>query len=130
LSRLKAPAGLCHDRHRQSDLTDERTGLDPQRVDTRWQEQFLTFRAYVEPTEPMRGLEVPQEVVDALGGGRRPTVTIAGNWHSWKSRVAIMRGRYLLLHRSNPVDFSGCQRTAPAGGPGRVGGGSRRPGYR
>jgi Bacteriocin-protection, YdeI or OmpD-Associated/Domain of unknown function (DUF1905) len=56
----------------------------------------MKFRAYVEPAEPMRGLEVPPEVVEALGGGRRPKVTITINGHSWKSRVAIMRGRYLL----------------------------------
>jgi hypothetical protein len=44
----------------------------------------------------MRGLEVPPEVVEALGGGKRPPVTITVNGHSWKSRVAVMRGRYLL----------------------------------
>ncbi|TDD13396.1 DUF1905 domain-containing protein [Nonomuraea diastatica] len=44
----------------------------------------------------MRGLEVPPEVVEALGGGARPPVTITVNGHSWKSRVAILRGRHLL----------------------------------
>lgn len=56
----------------------------------------MKFRAVVEPPEPMRGLEVPPEVVEALGGGARPPVTITVNGHSWKSRVAIMRGRHLL----------------------------------
>jgi hypothetical protein len=56
----------------------------------------MKFRSHVEPPEPMRGLEVPPEVVEALGGGKRPPVTITINGHSWKSRVAIMRGRYLL----------------------------------
>ena len=56
----------------------------------------MRFRAHVEPPEPMKGLEVPQEVVDALGGGKRPRVTITINGHSWRSRVAIMRGRNLL----------------------------------
>ncbi|NUT34748.1 MAG: DUF1905 domain-containing protein [Hamadaea sp.] len=44
----------------------------------------------------MRGLEIPSEVVKALGGGARPAVTITINGHSWQSRVAIMRGRHLL----------------------------------
>jgi len=44
----------------------------------------------------MRGLEIPQEIVEALGAGGRPPVTITINGHSWKSRVAIMRGRHLL----------------------------------
>jgi Bacteriocin-protection, YdeI or OmpD-Associated/Domain of unknown function (DUF1905) len=56
----------------------------------------MKFRAHVEPPEPMRGLEVPPQVVAALGGGKRPRVTITINGHSWRSRVAIMRGRYLL----------------------------------
>jgi hypothetical protein len=34
--------------------------------------------------------------VELLGQGKRPRVTITINGHSWKSRVAIMRGRYLL----------------------------------
>lgn len=56
----------------------------------------MKFRTHVEPPEPMRGLEVPPEVVEALGGGARPPVTITVNGHSWKSRVALMRGRHLL----------------------------------
>jgi hypothetical protein len=62
----------------------------------------MKFRARVEPSEPMKGLEVPQEVVDALGAGKRPRVTITINGRSWRSRVAIMRGRNLLgLSKSN-----------------------------
>ncbi|MFG2824889.1 YdeI/OmpD-associated family protein [Kitasatospora sp. NPDC048365] len=56
----------------------------------------MKFLAHVEPPEPMRGLEVPPEVVEALGGGARPPVTITVNGHVWKSRVAILRGRHLL----------------------------------
>ncbi|MFJ8434053.1 YdeI/OmpD-associated family protein [Kitasatospora sp. NPDC094019] len=56
----------------------------------------MKFRTVVEPPEPMRGLEVPPEVVAALGGGARPPVTITINGHSWRSRVAILRGRHLL----------------------------------
>ncbi|AJF63239.1 YdeI/OmpD-associated family protein [Streptomyces vietnamensis] len=56
----------------------------------------MKFQSHVEPPEPMRGLEVPPEVVAALGGGARPPVTITVNGHSWRSRVAILRGRHLL----------------------------------
>src|SRR6476619_2865830 len=56
----------------------------------------MKFRTHVEPLEPMRSLEIPPEVVEALGGGKRPAVTMTINGHSWKSRVAIMRSRYLL----------------------------------
>jgi hypothetical protein len=43
----------------------------------------MKFRAYVEPAELMRGLEVPPEVVESLGGGKRPRVIIRVNGHSW-----------------------------------------------
>ncbi|WP_330300334.1 YdeI/OmpD-associated family protein [Streptomyces sp. NBC_00503] len=56
----------------------------------------MKFRAHVEPPEPMRGLEVPPEVVAALGAGARPPVTITINGHSWKSRIAFLRGRHLI----------------------------------
>ncbi|MGW2397824.1 YdeI/OmpD-associated family protein [Kitasatospora sp. NPDC001664] len=56
----------------------------------------MKFLATVEPPEPMRGLEVPPEVVAALGGGARPPVVITVEGHSWRSRVAVLRGRHLL----------------------------------
>jgi Bacteriocin-protection, YdeI or OmpD-Associated/Domain of unknown function (DUF1905) len=56
----------------------------------------MRFRSRVEPPEPMRGLEVPRAVVDALGGGARPAVSITINGHVWRSRLAIMRGRHLI----------------------------------
>jgi hypothetical protein len=80
------------------------------------------FRSYAEPAEPMRGLEVPPEVVEALGAGKRPAVTITINGHSWKSRVAIMRGRYLLgLSNANrfAVTSRAQCRSARAAGPRR-----------
>jgi len=56
----------------------------------------VKFRALVEPPEPMRGLEVPEEMVAALEGGKRPPVVVTINGHAWKTRVAIMRGRHLI----------------------------------
>lgn len=62
----------------------------------------MKFRGEVEPPERMKGLEVPAEVVEALGGGKRPPVTITINGHSWQSRIAIMRGRHLIgLSKAN-----------------------------
>ncbi|WP_433146539.1 DUF1905 domain-containing protein [Actinomadura nitritigenes] len=45
----------------------------------------MKFRTHVEPPEPMRGLEVPEEVVEALGDGKRPRVSITVNGHTWTS---------------------------------------------
>jgi Bacteriocin-protection, YdeI or OmpD-Associated/Domain of unknown function (DUF1905) len=60
------------------------------------EENIVKFQTLVEPPEPMRGLEVPAELVQALDGGARPPVTITINGHSWNSRLAIMRGRHLI----------------------------------
>ena len=42
------------------------------------------------------GIEVPAEVVDALGSGRKPAVTVMINGYTYRSTVASMGGRYML----------------------------------
>jgi hypothetical protein len=42
------------------------------------------------------GFVVPEEVVDALGGGKRPKVTVTVAGHSYASSIASMGGRYML----------------------------------
>ena len=42
------------------------------------------------------GFVVPDEVVDALGGGRRPRVVATVGGHSWRTSIASMGGRFLL----------------------------------
>ncbi|QNG36934.1 DUF1905 domain-containing protein [Geodermatophilaceae bacterium NBWT11] len=42
------------------------------------------------------GLPVPDDVVTALGGGRRPAVTVRLNGYSYRSTVAVMGGQDLV----------------------------------
>ena len=42
------------------------------------------------------GLVVPPEVVDALGAGRKPPVTVTLRGHSYRSSVASRGGRFLI----------------------------------
>lgn len=42
------------------------------------------------------GFEVPVEVVDALGKGKRPPVHVTIGPHTYRSTVAVMDGRYLV----------------------------------
>jgi hypothetical protein len=42
------------------------------------------------------GFEVPDEVVEALGGGKRPAVRVALGSYTYRSTVAPMGGKYLL----------------------------------
>ena len=55
-----------------------------------------TFRSTVVPAGNATGAEVPAEVVDAFGEGKRPKVAITINGHTWRSRIVTKGGRYLV----------------------------------
>ncbi len=42
------------------------------------------------------GMEVPAEVVTALGAGKKPAVRVTVGGHTYRSTVATMGGRFLL----------------------------------
>jgi hypothetical protein len=57
----------------------------------------MRFRATLETEgKTATGINVPAEVVDALGGGRRPRVAVTINGHTYRSSVAVLGGRYML----------------------------------
>ncbi|WP_395449901.1 DUF1905 domain-containing protein [Aminobacter sp. UC22_36] len=56
----------------------------------------MKFQALVIPSGNATGVEVPDEIMQALGPKGRPPVTITINGHSWRSRVAAMRGQRLI----------------------------------
>ena len=47
------------------------------------------------------GIEVPPEVIEALGAGRKPPVTVVVNGFEYRSTVAVMGGRYLIPFSSD-----------------------------
>jgi Bacteriocin-protection, YdeI or OmpD-Associated/Domain of unknown function (DUF1905) len=66
----------------------------------------MRFRATVElGGKTATGIEVPPEIVEALGSGKRPAVSVTINGHTYRSTVASMGGRYMLPlsaeHREN-----------------------------
>jgi len=42
------------------------------------------------------GIEVPADVVAALGSSKKPAVTVVLNGHSYRSTIAVMGGRFML----------------------------------
>lgn len=56
----------------------------------------MIFRALVIPSGNATGVEVPDNVMQALGAKSRPPVMITINGHTWRSRVAAMRGQHLI----------------------------------
>jgi antitoxin component of MazEF toxin-antitoxin module len=57
------------------------------------------------------GIEVPSEVVEALGAGKRPAVTVTVNGYTYRSTIASMGGRFML-----PVSADVRQQAGIAGG--------------
>ena len=56
----------------------------------------MRFQAKVIPSGNATGVEVPDHVMEALGPQGRPPVSITINGHSWRSRIAAMRGQKLI----------------------------------
>jgi ribosomal protein S18 acetylase RimI-like enzyme len=56
----------------------------------------MRFPATVEPSGNATGIEVPAEIVTALGVGKRPKVAITINGHTWRSTVASKGGRFIV----------------------------------
>lgn len=42
------------------------------------------------------GIEIPPEIVEALGAGKRPAVTITINGFTYRSSIAVMGGAYMV----------------------------------
>ncbi len=42
------------------------------------------------------GIRVPDEVVDALGSGKRPAVTVTINGYTYRNTIAVMGGEYMV----------------------------------
>jgi len=53
------------------------------------------------------GIEVPSEVIEALGGGKRPAVAISVNGYAYRSTVGVMGGRSLVPFSSDKRRESG-----------------------
>lgn len=57
----------------------------------------MRFRTTVELNgKTATGFEVPAEVVEQLGSGKRPSVTVTVGAHTYRSTVASMGGRFML----------------------------------
>jgi uncharacterized protein YdeI (YjbR/CyaY-like superfamily) len=56
----------------------------------------MKFKAKVIPSGNATGVEIPKNVMKALGPGARPLIAVTINGHAWRSRVALMRGQCLV----------------------------------
>jgi hypothetical protein len=57
----------------------------------------MDFTTTIEQTgKTTTGIVVPESVVEALGAGKRPAVSVTVNGYTYRSSIASMGGRYLI----------------------------------
>ncbi|GHD69779.1 YdeI/OmpD-associated family protein [Jeongeupia chitinilytica] len=56
----------------------------------------MKFEARVIPSGNATAIALPEDAVTALGGGARPAVAVTINGHTWRTRVARMRGLCMI----------------------------------
>ena len=53
------------------------------------------------------GIEVPEDIVDTLNGGKRPPVTVTVSGHTYRTTVAPMGGRFMIPLSAENREASG-----------------------
>jgi hypothetical protein len=57
----------------------------------------MQFRTTIEQGgKTATGIRIPDEVVEALGAGKRPAITVTMNGYTYRSTVAVMGGAYMV----------------------------------
>src|ERR1700761_6803475 len=56
----------------------------------------VTFDTTVFAAGNNTGIEVPPELIEQLGAGRRPAVVVSVNGYEYQNTVGVMGGRYLV----------------------------------
>lgn len=60
-------------------------------------EKSITFHTTILQTgKNTAGIEVPETVIEALGGGKRPLVKVTVNNYTYPSAVAVMDGKFMI----------------------------------
>ena len=57
----------------------------------------MRFRTTIQQSgKTATGIQVPEQVIEALGSGKRPAVTVTINGYTYRSTVAVMGGEYMI----------------------------------
>ena len=67
----------------------------------------MRFETTLHQTGNNTGIEVPPEIIDALGGGKRPAVSLSVNGYAYRSTVGVMGGKSLVPFSSEHRKASG-----------------------
>jgi Domain of unknown function (DUF1905)/Bacteriocin-protection, YdeI or OmpD-Associated len=57
----------------------------------------VRFRTTIQQSgKTATGIQVPEQVIEALGSGKRPAVRVTINGYTYRSTVAVMGGEYMI----------------------------------
>jgi hypothetical protein len=73
----------------------------------RWQTRAMRFETRMSQTGNNTGIEVPPEVIEALGAGKKPPVVVTVNGYEYRNTVAVMGGRYMISFSSDKREATG-----------------------
>ena len=70
----------------------------------------ITFRTTILQTgKNTAGIQVPEEVIDKLGSGKRPLVRVTINKYTYRSAVAVLADRYMISFNPDHRKAAGVQ---------------------
>jgi hypothetical protein len=70
----------------------------------------ITFRTTVlETGKNTAGIEVPEEIIEKLGSGKRPLVRVTIKKYTYRSAVAVMASKYMISFSSEHRKAAGVQ---------------------
>jgi len=74
------------------------------------QSKPITFHtAILQTGKNTAGIQVPEEVMEKLGAGRRPLVRVTINKYTYRSAVAVMGGKYMISFNPEHRKAAGVQ---------------------
>lgn len=56
----------------------------------------MKLKTKVIPSGNATAVEIPRAAMEAIGGGARPPISVTINGHTWRTRIALMRGKCLI----------------------------------
>ncbi len=72
--------------------------------------KLLTFHTTILQTgKNTAGIQVPEEIMEELGAGKRPLVRVTINKYTYRSAVAVMGGKYMISFNPEHRKASGVQ---------------------
>ena len=69
----------------------------------------IKFQTNIQQFGNNTGIQVPEEIIEQLDGGKRPLVKVTLNQYTYRSAVAVMNGKYMISLSAQNREAAGVQ---------------------